>query len=119
MTTSTINAIVDHATQSVRSYREAAAPIQSLKDGLKAHLDTAVETLTEKALALGATEEQVNSILIDSGLVDAPEPEPEPEPEVPVATVEESDLGGRVSALESSVARLTEIAEAASRRFNL
>lgn len=100
----TVSTIVDTATRSaVSQYPSQAGPVVArLKSDLDAHLAEVAEKIVEAGVNLGARREQVESLLVDAGLV---EPTPEPEPEAPVA--EEDRLGK----IESTLARLVAFAE--------
>lgn len=100
----TVSSIVDNATQSVtaRYPRESAPIVAQLKADLDAHVVEVAEKIVEAGVNLGARREQVESLLVEAGLV---EPTPEPEPEAPVA--EEDRLGK----IESTLARLVAFAE--------
>lgn len=68
---------------------------------LEAREDGIIASLREQAVTLGATEEQVDTILVNAGLM-------EPEPVVQVE--QEGDLEARVSRMEEAINELTALA---------
>lgn len=98
------NALPSHVLSSYGSY------VNTVVTALEQREERAIESLVSGGISLGASESQIDGLLIDAGLRTAPEPEPTPEPQ----TVE-AMLASLMEKVDGLSTRLDSAASQASR----
>jgi hypothetical protein len=98
--------------------RPYSRQIDAIVADICTHISKAGEDVITAAVENGIDEESARDVLVGAGLAVEREPEPEPEPEVVVAndtTVVNVEVDARLTAIETTLARLSALAERAER----